>query len=176
MMNILVPVIAGLSVLCAIFRVASTRPQKMTGDAVGLALVSALPLAAHNGWLHSAVTTGVLGVVLLWFIWRTTLGASKPGALPGSGRGASGYHAALTLTAIWIAFVLGNRFQGGQDETLGAIMQHMIVGVMLALAAAGWLLASFAVPKDDKAAIKPIIGVQEALSALTVGLCFFTAI
>lgn len=175
-MSILVLALAALTLLSGLVRLVGMRPQKMTGDAVGLALVAVVPASAMHGWLRGYVPAIILAAVFLWFLWRTTLGSSPKGTDQGSGRGASGYHAVLTLAAAWIAFVLSNRFGGGPDEALGAILQHMIVAVVLALGAAGWLLATFAVAKDDKASVKPTIGLEETLAALTVAMCFFYAI
>lgn len=134
-------------------------------DAAAAAALAAVMAAVGLGWAPLGavlllVVLVVLGVVFLWFAGRLAI-----------------YSAAVTLVAGLVTILAG---RGGGSVTehpsheLSAILVLVMGAILMVFAAAGWLLGTFAMPKEGSAKPVPRLrGIRQALLAAGLAIALY---
>ncbi|GAC1371979.1 MAG: hypothetical protein NVS2B15_20570 [Pseudarthrobacter sp.] len=131
-------------------------------DAAAAAALAAVMAAVGLGWapLGAVLLLVVLGVVFLWFAGRLAI-----------------YSAAQALVAGLVTILAG---RGGGSVTehpsheLSAILVLVMGAILMVFAAAGWLLGTFAMPKEGSAKPVPRLrGIRQALLAAGLAVALY---
>ena len=161
--------------LLGLVRFAGARSTAVRLEILATGLAVLVVVAVMWGWgagAEKGLLLAVLAAVAVWFAVRVVL-PGKPDSRPtGSGRVAAFYRLVITGIALWVTVALSG--SGGLNHhgiLLGTILDNLIVAVVLFLACAGWLLATFAMPEGAGERLRPSLGVQEALIAGALGAC-----
>lgn len=171
-------VLAVLLVAALVLGAARTAAARSAGGRVDpLAVWAAVlaPAAAVFGWVSGGFAVpAALACIGLWFAYRTAGPRGQSVRPPGAGRAASFYHLALTGAAAWCFAALSG--PGGAHPAngqLGSLIMHVVAAIVLLIACAGWLLGSFAQPEGPPERPSRVLGVQEALLAAALSVCFY---
>lgn len=152
----------GAAALLGAVAVLRAKGRAAKGDAAAGAVLALVMLAVGLGWapLASVPLMVTTGVVFLWFAVRVSV-----------------YRAVLTLFAGLVLFVAA---RGGGSATdrppheLGTILVLLMCALLAVFAAAGWLLATFAMPKEGRGKQVPRLhGVGQALMAAGLAIAFY---
>ncbi|WP_334173766.1 hypothetical protein [Sinomonas sp.] len=138
-------------------------------------LLAAVVGATALGWARSApaLLGTALAAVLLWSIASAALDRRhrRPGAA------AAAYRAVLALLAAWVlssAARAGTSPAGHPAHQLGVIVLDLLAAVLMTIAAAGWLLAAFAMPAESTSKPVPrLTGTTEALLAAALAVALY---
>lgn len=139
------------------------------------AVMSLTLLVVALGWNVGAVVVPlvvVLAAAFLWFAVQAVLHAQPWARGTGFSAGGCLYRALTLAVATWI---LASAPQAAGSHQLGSILGALIAAVVLTLACAAWLLATFATPKQDTTAkpIPALKGLNEALIAAGLATMLF---
>lgn len=161
--------------LLGLIRLLGARSTAVRLEILATGLAVLVVVAVMWGWgagPEKGFLLAVLAAVALWFAARVVL-PGRPDSRPvGSGRVAAFYRLVMTGIALWVTVALsGSGGLNHQGILLGTILMNLFVAVVLFLACAGWLLATFAVPEGQGERLRPALGVQEALIAGALGAC-----
>jgi len=152
----------GAAALLGAIAVLRAKGRAAKGDAAGGAVLALVMLAVGLGWapLATAPLMVMLGIVFVWFAVRLAV-----------------YRAVLTLFA-GLALFLAARGGGSTTDhpphELGTILVLLMCALLTLFAAAGWLLATFATPKEGTAKPVPRLhGLGQALLAAGLAITFY---
>ncbi len=145
------------------------------------AVMSLTVLGVALGWNVGAAVVPlvvVLSAAFLWFTAQAVLHAQLWARETGFSAGGCIYRALTLAVAIWIlasAQQTAGSAQVHPAHQLGSILGALIGAVVLTLACAAWLLATFATPKQDTTAkpIPPLKGFNEAFIAAGLAIMLF---
>lgn len=176
MIPIAVAALLVLVVLAGAARAVTAPSAPARVDGAALAVAALAPSAMLWSLIGSPAAAAAAGCAGMWFLWRVAAPAGKGERPPGTGRGAAVYRLLYSAVALWASLALNTVHHAGASQELATIIQHMAVAVILSLSCAGWLLGTFAMPKDSAPRIQPALGVQEALAAVALALCLFSIV
>jgi hypothetical protein len=176
MIPIAVAALLVLVVLAGAARTVMAPSAPTRVDGVALAIAALAPGAMLWSLIGAPAAAAATGCAGMWFLWRVAAPAGKGDRPPGTGRGPALYRLLYSAVALWASLALNTTHHAGASQELATIIQHMAVAVVLSLTCAGWLLGTFAMPKDSGPKIQAALGVQEALAAVALALCLFSTI
>ena len=155
-------VLFGAAAILGLGEVVLATGRAARADASAAAALAAVMAAVGLGWaqLGAVLLLVVLGVVFLWFACRLAL-----------------YSAALTSVAGLVTF-LASRGGGSVTEhpshELGAILVLVMGAILMVFVAAGWLLGTFAMPKEGSGKPVPRLrGIRQALLAAGLAVALY---
>lgn len=152
----------GAAAVLGAIAVLRAKGRAAKGDAAAGVLLAFVMLAVGLGWapLATVPLTVMLGVVFLWFALRLAV-----------------YRAVLTLfagLALFFAARGGGSTTAHPPHELGAMLVLLMCALLTLFAAAGWLLATFAMPKQGTAKPVPRLhGLGQALLAAGLAITFY---
>lgn len=152
----------GAAALLGAVGVLRAKGSAAKGDAAAGTVLALVMLAVGLGWAPLATVPLMVmaGAVFLWFAARLAV-----------------YRAVLTLFA-GLALFLAARGGGSTTDhpphELGTILVLLMCALLTLFAAAGWLLATFAMPKEGTAKPVPrLYGAGQALLAAGLAITFY---
>ncbi|WAH96803.1 hypothetical protein [Arthrobacter sp. MMS18-M83] len=157
----------------AIFRAKSVAARI---EAAAAGVLAAIMVAVGLGWAPFAVVPlGVaIGVVFLSFAVRIAYQGKGPGE---TGRLSAVYGALVTALSGWVLLSAASGTGSASDHPgheLGTILVDIMGALLMAFAATGWLLGTFAMPAESKShAVPRLKGVREALMAAGLAVAFY---
>lgn len=152
----------GVAAVLGAAAILRARGRGAKGDAAAGAVLALVMLAVGLGGapLATVPLMVIAGVVFLWFAVRLAV-----------------YRAVLTLFGGLVLFLAA---RGGGSATdhpphgLGTILVLLMCALLTVFAAAGWLLATFGMPKEGKGKPVPrLYGIGQALMAAGLAIAFY---
>lgn len=174
MIQLVLGVLLAAALVLGAARTAAARSAGGRVDALAIWLAVCAPATAVPGWAPGGFAVpAALACIGLWFAYRTAGPRGRADRPPGAGRAASFYHLAMTGTAAWcLAALSGPAGAHPANAQLGSLIMHVVAAILLLLACVGWLLGSFATPEGPQERLSRVAGVQEALLAAALAVCF----
>lgn len=151
----------------------AARVNQLLTAVLGLGL-----LLVPAGW-NTAATVPLLVVLtaaVVWFAVQAALHRRSRFWAAGWSVGGCLYRAVGVVIGMWILTSSRSAAAGQQqNHQLGSILGALIGAVVMTLMCAGWLLATFAAPKEDTSAkpVQRLKGLHEALLAAGLALTLF---
>ncbi len=144
----------------------ATMCMALVAAALGWDPVPAMPLV----WIFAAAA--------LWFVLQAILHRQHWLRSTELGSGGCLYRGAMMGLTLWIIASSPGGGDGTSAHGLGYILTHLIGAIVLAFTAAGWLLATFAVPRQDTTTVpvRRVRGIHESLMAAGIAMTLFAMI
>jgi hypothetical protein len=174
-----VPPVLALS-LAAAYSVAGMlgrkgRPQRANHlfTALMCAALGTMGLRASAGTVAPLIWA--VGAGALWFIVQAARQRTPNLQNSDSSRGFCLYRGALMGLCVWILITFFSGAGPGRLQDLGFVLSHLIAAIILTFAAAAWLLATFAMPREgmNRSTVPRLRGIHEALMAISIAALVF---